>query len=241
MRCRSIGALALLLAAGCVWDAPDSVPSVPVDYPIRHYAFTEDTEDTADLETWKAEVREFRDELRIRYRTDVTGPRLLSDSKEAEFLDRAVDPARLVWRDPRYFFKTPVLLSWWEVIDERGHVQRVYVVASNQTREADARILAWCVNDKLWKPGELEGNPTTTIRSASINLGESKYHLHYWQKFAGPKSLVAFTLAAIALPVWLVARGARRRRERRARHEALMKHVAHKPFHAPSIDEPPKL
>lgn len=238
MRMRSLAALAAVLVTGCVWEVPVSEPDFPVEYPIRHYVFTEDA---ANLAAWKLEVREFRDTLRQQYRVDVTIPRLMSDSKEEEFLDRAVDPKELIWRDPRYFFKTPVLLSWWEVIDERGRVQRVFVVASNQPREMDSRILAWCVNDKLWKPGEVDGSPTITIRSASINLGESRYHVHYWQKRSGAKTVVIATIVVIGLPVWLIARAVRKRRQKRIAHEALLKHVAHHPYEAPSIDEPPRL
>jgi hypothetical protein len=238
MRTRLVAATLALLLAGCVFEAPVSEPSFPVDYPIRHYVFKEDG---ADMAAWKAEVREFRETLRKRYGVEVSTPRLLSDSKEVEYLDRAVDPKEIIWRDPRRCFTTPLLLSWWEVIDERGRVEHVYVVASNQPKEVDARVLAWCVNDKLWKAGELEGSPTTTIRTASINLGESRYHVHYWQKKLTPLNVTVLTLVAIAILVWLVARGVRRRRDARERHEALLRHTAHKPFTPPSIDEPPRL
>jgi len=237
MRWSRLVALAVVVASGCGWEVPVATPTFPVEYPIRHYEFSEHS----DIAAWKSEVRSFRASLRQTYSVDVSLPMLLSESKETEFLDRAVDPRELVWRDPRYFFKTPLLMSWWEVIDERGRVQRVYVVASNQTKEIDARVLAWCVNDKLWKPGELEGNAVLSIRSASINLGETHYHYTYWIKRTGAKTAVALALLAIALVVWLVARTVQRRRDKRQRHEALMKQVARKPFHAPSIDEPPKL
>lgn len=238
MRLRLVAALGAAVLTGCVWQVPVAEPAFPVEYPIKHYVFTEDA---ANLPAWKIEVGEFRDSLRRQYSVEVTSPRLLSDSKEEQFLDRAVDPRQLLWRDPRLFFKTPVLLSWWEVINESGRVQRIYVVASNQSKEADARILAWCANDKLWKPGELDGSAAITIRSASINLGESRYHAHYWQKQIGVKSVVIGTLVLIGLPVWLIARSIRNRREKRLRHEALLKRVAHEPYKPPSIDEPPRL
>ncbi len=238
MRWNLLAALVGVGPPARVGGAPPAKTEFPVEYPIRHYAISTDA---GDLAMWRVEVRAFRKQLREQYSTEVSIPKLLSDSKEEQFLDRAVDPKRLVFSNPGYFFKTPVLMSWWEVIDERGRVQRVFVVASNQTKEADTRILAWCVNDKLWKPGELDGNPTTTIRTASINLGESKYHFNYWQKHASAKAVIMVTLIAGALAVWLVSNILRVRHEKRVRHEALMKHVAHKPFHAPSIDEPPKL
>lgn len=237
MRWRGFGALAALVISGCVWEVPVAAPTFPVEYPIRNYVFN----DATNVAAWKAEVRAFRASLRRTYNVDVSAPKLLSEDREQEFLDRAVDPRELVWRDPRFIFKTPVLMSWWEVIDERGRVQRVYVVASNQPKEIDARILAWCVNDKLWKPGELEGNPTLAIRSASINLGESRYHYSYWVKHTNTVNLVVVALLAIGVPIWLVARVVRRRRDRRLRHEALMKHAAHSHFHPPSIDEEPRL
>lgn len=230
-------AFATLFVAGCAWEVPVATPTFPVEYPIRNYVFTPD----GDLNAWKTEVRAFRATLRQKYSVDVSLPKLLSEEKEQQFLDRAVDPRELIWRDPRYFFKTPVLLSWWELIDERGRVQRVYVVASNQSKEVDAKILAWCVNDKMWKPGEFEGNPALSIRSASINLGESHYHYTYWVKRTDTKTAVFLLLLAITSVVWLVNRMVQRRRDKRRRHEALMKQVARKPFHAPSIDEPPKL
>ena len=237
MRWRPFGALAALVLSGCVWEMPVAAPAFPIEYPIRHYRF----DDGHDLSAWKMEVRAFRTELRRTYSVEVSLPQLLSESKEQIVLDRAVDPRELVWRDPRYFFKTPAIISWWEVIDERGRVQRVYVVASNQPREVDAKILAFCVNDKLWKPGEIEGNPSLAVRSASINLGETRFHYSYWIKTTDPVTVAAVAVAVIALGVWLVARSIRKRREREQRHAALMAHVAHKPYHAPSIDEPPKL
>ncbi|MBI2215087.1 MAG: hypothetical protein HYU52_15670 [Acidobacteria bacterium] len=237
MRWRGIAALAALVISGCVWEAPVAAPSFPVDYPIRTYRFHDET----DLAAWKAEVRAFRASLRRKYNVEVSAPTLVSENRERQFLDRAVDPRELVWRDPRYFFKTPILLSWWEVIDERGRVQHVYVVASNQPKEIDARVLAWCANDKLWKPAEFEGNPTLAVRSASINLGESRFHYTYWMKRIDAVDVVIATLAAIGILTWFIARTLQRRRERRLRHDALIRYASHAHFHPPSIDEEPKL
>ncbi len=230
-----IAAACVAIFVSCSWVPPNLEPTFPVDYPIPHYF---QSSDSGSFALWKMEVRAFRRRLTLQYGTPGAASAVpLSESREEEFLDQAVDPARVLWKDPTLFWKTPVLLSWWEVIDEGGKVARVYVIASNQSKGMDRKILAYCVNDKLWKPAEIDGNPVVSIRSASINLGESKYHIAYWEKKISEDKLTVTVVVVIAAAVlWLRHLARKRERERldRARHA----HIHHYRPHEHDIEPP---
>jgi len=205
----------LILLASCNGvELPATRPSVPIEYPIEHYRVTEDG---ADFAAWKAEVRELRSKMRERYPFEGEQPVLEGSSPEAAFLEKAVDPAALVWRDPAAFWRDPLTLSWWELIDESGAVTGVLVVTSNQTRETDARIIAWCLENKTWTPAVVDGRATPSIRSASISLGESKWHISHWQKRISAELAATIAVVAIALGVRSIALALRRVTSRRDR------------------------
>lgn len=193
----SVATLLLLTSCGG-FEAPDSQPQVPVEYPVEHYLMTDRP---ADFVAWKTEVRAFRARLREEYPFEDRGPELEGMSKEAEFLDKAVDPASIVWRDPAAFWREPINLSWWELIDEAGVIRKVFVISSNQSPRNDSRIIAWCLEGKTWTPAVIDGRPSPSIRSASINLGESKWHLGFWQKKLSSESAVVITVLLIAILV----------------------------------------
>jgi hypothetical protein len=197
----------LLLAACTGFEAPDAEPPAPIEYPVAHYRVTHES---ADLMAWKTEVRALRATLRDEHPFEKDGPALEGRPREVEFLDRAVDPAALVWRNPAAFWREPVVLSWWELIDETGRIRKVFVVASNQEPEIDSRIIAWCIRDKTWIPATRDGLPSASIRSASINLGESPWHVSHWQKKISEELAMVLVVVAIALVV-LAGRAALRR------------------------------
>lgn len=195
-----VAATGLLLLAACgVFEPPHAEPSAPIEYPVARYRITDRPE---DFVAWKAEVRALRAGLREQYPFEQAGPVLAGEPREVEFLDKAVDPASLVWRDPAALWREPVSLSWWELIDETGRIRKIYVIASNQEPEVDSRIIAWCTREKTWTPATREGRPSPSIRSASINLGESKWHVSHWQKKISEELAMALAVGAIALVVW---------------------------------------
>lgn len=189
-----------MLLAGCGgFEPPPAEPSVPIEYPIVHYRFTTIS---SDLIEWRREVRHLRGELRKLYPADENArPADEWSSKEVEFLDRAVDPSRIIWRDPSAFWRDPAILSWWELIDETGRIQKVLVVTSNRSPEEDARIIAWCLRGKSWTPATLDGEATRSVRTASINLGTSRWHISYWQRKVSGETVAVVAIILIALVV----------------------------------------
>jgi hypothetical protein len=208
----SVTLLMLLTSCGG-FEAPDAEPPVPVEYPVEHYLITDHPE---DFVAWKAEVRALRTTLREEYPFEDKRPELDGVSREAEFLEKAVDPGSIIWRDPSAFWREPINLSWWELIDEAGAIRKVFVITSNQSPREDARIIAWCIEGKVWTPAVIDGRPSPSIRSASINLGESKWHVGFWHKKLSSESAIVITVLLIAVLVrgvwWIVDR----RRDRRA-------------------------
>lgn len=204
---------AALLFSGCGrFEPPPASLTIPIEYPIENYRVTDRPE---DFDAWKFEVRALRAELRNTYPMDEARPTREGGSREQEFLDKAVDPASILWKDPASFWREPVHLSWWEIVDATGKIEKVLVVASNQSPETDAKIISWCLEGKSWKPAIVDGAPTASVRSASISLGESKWHIGYWHKVISEDLALALAVVAIALAVrglWAVA--ARRLRKR---------------------------
>lgn len=186
----------LLFAACQELDLEETHSPVPIEYPVEHYRITNDP---VDFVRWKAEVRKLRTDLRELYPYEGRQPVPKGTSREVTFLDEAVDPASIILRDPAAFWREPATLSWWELIDESGEIQKVLVISSNQNPETDRRIIGWCLEGKSWGPAIVDGKPTASIRSASINLGSSKWHISYLQKkisepLAGVIGIVLITL-----------------------------------------------
>lgn len=197
----------LVLLTACAFEPPAAEPSIRIGYPIEHYRITEDG---LDFVAWRREVIAFRADLRIPYPFEDVQPSLTSKSREVEFLDRAVDPAMIIWRDPAAFWRDHVTMSWFELIDEKGEVVQVFVTTSNQSKEADSRIIAWCLEGKTWSPAIVDGQPVASLRTASINLGESRLHIGYWQKVISTDFAIVVVLLTIILGVPFAAIRVRR-------------------------------
>jgi len=174
-------------------ELPDQQPQFRIEYSVPHYQFSPDP---FQFHLWQQEVSELRHRLNREYPRPQKNARPDTGFKEDKFLNEAVDPAYLIRRDPRYFWRTPVILTWCEIIDAQGNVSVVHVITSNQDRRTDQKILAYCVNGKKWIPATIDGKPVASIRSASINLGESPYHISYWEKktFNGRFGFAAMTV-----------------------------------------------
>lgn len=204
---------ALLLLTSCgAFEPPDADPPVPVEYPLEHYRVTDRP---ADFGAWKAEVRALRTRLREERPFEENRPELQGRSRESELLDTAVDPAAIIWKDPAAFWREPLNLAWWELIDRNGRIEKVFVITSNQTPDVDARIIAWCLEGKAWEPAIVDGEPRASIRSASINLGESNWHVAYWMKKVSEESAAVLLVMLIAIGVrggWALVERRRRRR-----------------------------
>ncbi len=209
---RAATAVALfVLLTACTFEPPSTERAVRIDYPIEHYRITRDG---LDLVAWREELRLFRDQLRLRYPFEDVQPKLGTDPREVEFLDRAVDPSMIIWRDPASFWRDPATLSWFELINEKGEIVQVFVTTSNQSREDDARIISWCLEEKVWSPAVVDGQPVASLRTASINLGESRLHIGFWQKKLSTDFVIVVVLLTIILGVRFAALRVRRWRTR---------------------------
>jgi hypothetical protein len=170
----------LFTITGCArFEMTNGVPEFNIEYSVPHYQLSKEGE---NFGLWQREVAALRDRLKREYPPPEKEATPASGFQEENFLNQAVDPPYLVWRDPRFFWRTPILLSWWEVVDSTGRVVSIHVISSNQSAQVDKQILAHCVNGKRWKPATSNGRFVASIRSASINLGESRYHVSYWSK-----------------------------------------------------------
>jgi hypothetical protein len=170
----------MLFATSCArFEMRDRAPEFTIQYSVPHYQISKDGD---NFPLWQREVAALRDRLKREYPPPDQQATPANAFPQETFLKQAVDPSYLVWRDPRFFWKTPILLSWWEVVDSTGRVVTIHVISSNQSRQMDQKILSHCVNGKRWKPASLNGKFVASIRSASINLGESRYHYNFWSK-----------------------------------------------------------
>jgi hypothetical protein len=185
-----VAAVVSLLTACALFESPGAKPEFEIQYPVHHYLILKPGEEPSG---WRQDVAALRERLSILYPGDAVQVTLPEGLDPVDIQQNATAPARVVVQDPRFFFRKPAVLYWWEVTDESGRVLTVYVIASNQSRENDRRLLRWLVRDKL---KGADGNPSTTVRSASIDLRESKFHSNFWKGQLADHWFLVLTITA---------------------------------------------
>jgi hypothetical protein len=239
MRSRSIARLlAFCFVAGSA-IALQEPPGLLIEYPITNYRIRD--AGVPDKAARAREVVALRERLGTEFSAAVVrdtsrfgGPSAGSDAP----LFRVVPPIRVLWNDPRYLFRDPLVVEWVELADERSQVLHVWVTASNQSTSDDARIIGWCTEEAYLLAGEMEERGVAVLRTAGVTLIGSPWHYSFWWQKLHTGGGAVVGLVLVAFLVWSTARFVRYRHERRMRHEQLMARLHRaSPYKPRSIDD----
>lgn len=239
MRSRSIASLfALCLLAGSAVALQEG-SRLEIEYPITGYRVRDDDmpDKVSRARAVAALLERLGSELSVQVAREDSrfgGPSSVSD----HWLARVARPIRVLWNDPRYLFRDPVVVEWIELVDERGQVLRVWVTASNQSPQDDERIVGWCTREAYLQPVELEGRGSSVLRTAGVTLFSSPWHYSFWWQKLHTKGGAIVGIALAVVVCWFAARVVSYRHERRMRHEQLMARLHRtSPYKPRSIDD----
>lgn len=177
--------------------AAGSEPSIPIEYPIPHYAH----EDSESYGLWQKEVKAFRAGKRSEEAFPDTNAAMATVGRDEEFI-REHEPRRRFLRNPLNFFSTPPLMSWIEAVDETGVIRKIYVMSSNQSVPEDRRIIEYCLVGKRWLPARRDAVAVPTLRTANVNYGDSRFVSSYWWKALDDEQAMALVVFLAAALVW---------------------------------------